>query len=187
MFLLLHNNAWQRNLKKRRLIPILHMFACLVSIHSKLRIQQQTSSLHQRLVSLARFWCYDGSYLFQTYSSLHSRWLKTVRVYRYLWSCFYHLLESIQRSFIVLLHTFIRFLAWPNKPWHTLISWHLTPKQRWKTVLTLYLKNYTIGRDALLHGQNGRLEVKWKKIFTSVRTSHSVRSLIALLFIQNNS
>ena len=54
-------------------------------------------------------------------------WFTTVRVYRYLWSCFYHLLESIQRSFIVLLHTFIRFLAWPNKPWHTLISWHLTP------------------------------------------------------------
>ena len=53
-------------------------------------------------------------------------WVTTVRVYRYLWSCFYHLLESIQRSFIVLLHTFIRFLAWPNKPWHKLISWHLT-------------------------------------------------------------
>ena len=118
-------------------------------------------------------------------------WFTTVRVYRYLCSCFYHLLESIQRSFIVLLHTFIRFLAWPNKSWHTLISWHLTPKQRWKTVLTLYLKNYihlgTIGRDALSHGQNCRLEVKWKKIFTSVRTNHSVRSLIALLFIQNNS
>ena len=27
-FLLLHNNTWQRNLKKRLLIPILHMFAC---------------------------------------------------------------------------------------------------------------------------------------------------------------
>ena len=30
--LLLHNNAGQRNLKKRLLIPILHTFACLVSI-----------------------------------------------------------------------------------------------------------------------------------------------------------
>ena len=35
-FLLLHNNAGQKNLKKRLLIPILHIFACLVSIHSKL-------------------------------------------------------------------------------------------------------------------------------------------------------
>ena len=36
IFLLLHNNAWQRNLKKRLLIPILYMFACLVFIHSKM-------------------------------------------------------------------------------------------------------------------------------------------------------
>ena len=39
IFLLLHNNAWQRNLKKRLLIPILYMLACLVSIHSKMWIQ----------------------------------------------------------------------------------------------------------------------------------------------------
>ena len=78
IFLLLHNNAWQRNLKKRLLISILHMFACLVSIHSKLWIQQQTSYLHQRLVSLTWFWCYDGSYLFQKYSSLHSRSLYSI-------------------------------------------------------------------------------------------------------------
>ena len=66
-FLLLRNNAWQRNLKKRLLIPILHMFACLVSIHSKMWIQQQISCLHQRLVSLAWFWtrCYSGSCLFR--------------------------------------------------------------------------------------------------------------------------
>ena len=32
------------------------MFACLVSIHSEMWIQQQTSCLHQRLVSLAWFW-----------------------------------------------------------------------------------------------------------------------------------
>ena len=38
------------------------MFACLVSIHSKMWIQQQTSFLHQRLVSLAWLWCYGGSY-----------------------------------------------------------------------------------------------------------------------------
>ena len=31
-------------------IPILHMFSCLVPIHSKMWIQQQTSCLHQRLV-----------------------------------------------------------------------------------------------------------------------------------------
>ena len=45
-----------RNLKKRLLIPILHMFACLVSIYTaKFEfIQQQTSCLHQRLVSLVR-------------------------------------------------------------------------------------------------------------------------------------
>ena len=61
-FLLLHNNAWQRNLKRRLLIPILHMFACLVSIQSKMWILQQTLCLHQRLVSLAWFRCYDGSY-----------------------------------------------------------------------------------------------------------------------------
>ena len=30
--------AWQRNLKKRMLIPILCMFSCLVSIHSKMWI-----------------------------------------------------------------------------------------------------------------------------------------------------
>ena len=77
-FLLLHNNTWQRNLKKRLLIPILHMFACLVSIHSKMWIQQQTSRLHQRLVYLAWFWCYGGSYLFQKYSSLHSRSLNNI-------------------------------------------------------------------------------------------------------------
>ena len=55
IFLLLHNNAWQKKLKKRLLIPILHIFAYLVSIHSKVWIQQQTSCLHQRLVSLAWF------------------------------------------------------------------------------------------------------------------------------------
>ena len=71
-------NAWQRNLKKRLLIPILQMFACLVSIHSKMWIQQQTSCLHQRLVSFVRFWCYGGSYLFQKYSSLHSRSLNNI-------------------------------------------------------------------------------------------------------------
>ena len=54
------------------------MFACLVSIHSKMWIQQQTSFLHQRLVSLAWFWCYGGSYLFQKYSSLHSRSLNNI-------------------------------------------------------------------------------------------------------------
>ena len=78
IFLPLHTNAWQRNLKKGLLIPILHMFACLVSIHSKMWIQQQTSFLHQRLVSLAWFWCYGGSYLFQKYSSLHSRSLNNI-------------------------------------------------------------------------------------------------------------
>ena len=46
----------ERNLKKRLLIPILHIFACLVSIHSEMWIQQQTSRLHQGLVSLAWFW-----------------------------------------------------------------------------------------------------------------------------------
>ena len=78
MFLLLHNNAWQRNFKKRLLIPILHTFACLVSIHSKMWIQQQTSYLHQRLVSLAWYWCYGGSYLFQKYLFLHSRSLNNI-------------------------------------------------------------------------------------------------------------
>ena len=78
MFLLLHNNAWQRNFKKRLSIPILHMFACLVSIHSKMWIQQQTSYLHQRLVSLAWYRCYGGSYLFQKYLFLHSRSLNNI-------------------------------------------------------------------------------------------------------------
>ena len=78
IFLPLHTNAWQRNLKKGLLIPILHMFACLVSIHSKMWIQQQTSCLHQRLVSLAWFWCYGGSYLFKKYSYLHSRSLRDI-------------------------------------------------------------------------------------------------------------
>ena len=64
--------AWQRDLKKRLLIPILRMFACLVSIHSK------ASCLHQRQVSLAWFWCYGGSYFFQKYSSLHSRSLNNI-------------------------------------------------------------------------------------------------------------
>ena len=64
-------NAWQRNVKKKLLIPILHMFACLGSIRSKMWIQQQTSCLHLE-VSLAWFWCYSGSYLFQKYSSLPS-------------------------------------------------------------------------------------------------------------------
>ena len=39
IFLLLHNNAWQRNLKKRLSIRFLHIFACLISIHSKMWIQ----------------------------------------------------------------------------------------------------------------------------------------------------
>ena len=78
MFLLLHNNAWQRDFKKRLSIPILHMFASLVSIHSKMWIQQQTSYLHQRLVSLAWYWCYGGSYLFQKYLFLHSRSLNSI-------------------------------------------------------------------------------------------------------------
>ena len=39
IFLLLHNNAWQRHLKNRVLIPILYMFVCLVSTHSKTWIQ----------------------------------------------------------------------------------------------------------------------------------------------------
>ena len=47
IFVFLHDiNAWQRNLKKRLMIPILYMFACLVSIHSKMWIQQETSCLH---------------------------------------------------------------------------------------------------------------------------------------------
>ena len=74
--LCLHNNAWQRNLKKRLLIPILHMFSCLVSIHSKIWIQQQTSCLHQRMVSrgLAWFRCYDTgvSFVRQIFVSSHS-------------------------------------------------------------------------------------------------------------------
>ena len=70
--------SWQRSLKKKLLIPILHMFACLVSIHNKMWIQQQTSCLHQRLVSLEWFWCYGGSYLFQKYSSLHFRSLNNI-------------------------------------------------------------------------------------------------------------
>ena len=45
-FLLWRNNAWQRILVKRLLIPVLHMFACLVSIHSEMWIRQQTSCLH---------------------------------------------------------------------------------------------------------------------------------------------
>ena len=72
IFLLLHTNAWQRNLKKGLLIPILHMFACLVSIHSKMSIQCW------RLVSLAWLWCFGGSYLFQKYTSLHSRSLTNI-------------------------------------------------------------------------------------------------------------
>ena len=72
------NNARQKNLNKRLLIPILHMFACLVSIHRKMWIQQQTSCLHHRLVSLAWFWCYGGSYLFQKYSSLHAQSLNNI-------------------------------------------------------------------------------------------------------------
>ena len=68
----LHTNAWQRNLKKGLLIPILHMFACFVSIHSKLSIQCW------RLVSLAWLWCYGGSYLFQKCTSLHSRSLRNI-------------------------------------------------------------------------------------------------------------
>ena len=72
------NNAWQRNLKKRLLIPLPHMFACLVSMHSKMWIQQQTSCLHQRLVSLVWFWCYGGSYFLHKYSSLHSRSLNNI-------------------------------------------------------------------------------------------------------------
>ena len=52
-------------------IPFLHMFSCLVSIYSKMWIQQQTSCLHQRLVFHAWFWYYGGSYLFDKYSSLH--------------------------------------------------------------------------------------------------------------------
>ena len=72
IFLPLHTNAWQRNLKKGLLIPILHMFACFVSIHSKLSIQCW------RLVSLAWLWCYGGSYLFQKCTSLHSRSLRNI-------------------------------------------------------------------------------------------------------------
>ena len=78
LFLLLHNKAWERNLKKRLLTSITHMFACLVSIDSNIWIQQQTSCLHERLVSLAWFWCFGGSYLFQKYSSLHSRRLNNI-------------------------------------------------------------------------------------------------------------
>ena len=76
IFLPSHTNAWQRNLKKGLLIPILHMFACLVSIHSKMWIQQQTSCW--RLVSLVWLWCYGGSYLFQKYTSIHSRSLRNI-------------------------------------------------------------------------------------------------------------
>ena len=76
IFLPLHTNAWQRNLKKGLLIPSLHMFACLVSIHSKMWIQQQTSCW--RLVSLVWLWCYGGSYLFQKYTSIHSRSLRNI-------------------------------------------------------------------------------------------------------------
>ena len=72
------NNAWQTNLNKRLLIPVLHMFVCLVSIHRKMWIQEQTSCLHQRLVSLAWFWCYGGSYFFQKYSSLHAQSLNNI-------------------------------------------------------------------------------------------------------------
>ena len=77
-FFLLRNNAWQRNLKKRLLIPVLHMFPCLVSIHSKIWIQQQTSCLHQRLVMVSRglawFRCYDTgvSFVRQIFVSSHS-------------------------------------------------------------------------------------------------------------------
>ena len=41
IFLPLHTNALQRNLKKGLLIPILHIFACLVSIHSKTRFSSK--------------------------------------------------------------------------------------------------------------------------------------------------
>ena len=74
-FLLVHSNAWQRNLKKILLIPILHMFTCLVFIHSKMWFQQQTSCL---LVSLEWFWYYGVSYMFQKYLTLHSRSLNDI-------------------------------------------------------------------------------------------------------------
>ena len=41
-------------------------------------MQQQASCLHQRLVSLALFWCLGGSYLLQKYSSIHSRSLNSI-------------------------------------------------------------------------------------------------------------
>ena len=43
---------------------IIFMLSCLVSIHSEMWIQQQTSCLHQRLIFLAWFWCYGGWVLF---------------------------------------------------------------------------------------------------------------------------
>ena len=66
--IMLYKETWRKDCWS---IRILRMFASLVSIHSKMWIQHQTSCLHQRLVSLAWFRATVGlicSYLFDKYS-----------------------------------------------------------------------------------------------------------------------
>ena len=57
---MLYKETW----RKDYWFLFLHMFSCLVSIHSEMGIQQQTSCLHQRSIFLAWFWCYGGWVLF---------------------------------------------------------------------------------------------------------------------------
>ena len=70
---------WLRVKNSNPLLTELIISRCYLK-HTKFYLEHKASSVvFTSKVSLVWFWCYDGSYLFQKYSSLHSRRLYSIR------------------------------------------------------------------------------------------------------------